>query len=202
MSPLTDEQLVESLQEGDPQALNELYERYAKRLYAFCRYTLGFADTQEAEDLVHDVFMRLVKAANTFNPELATFRTWLFRIARNLCIDKARRKSRFSFLTFDFKVDQDGGGEQLALERILASPEDGMDDQIQEAELLQEIRDCIQQIQDGEEKQAILLYYFGSRVYREIAEVLGSSLSTAKNRVAAAQQSVKNCLELKGIFSW
>jgi RNA polymerase sigma-70 factor (ECF subfamily) len=84
---LTDEQLVEQLQQGQTDALDELYKRYARKLYAFCYNATRSQNPQESEDLVQDVFVRVIKAAHTFNPKKASFRTWMFRIARNRCID-------------------------------------------------------------------------------------------------------------------
>lgn len=61
------------------------------------------------------------------------------------------------------------------------------------------VRDCIDRLQHREEKQAFLLYHLSGMVYREIGEVLKKSTSMARNRVKAAQEKVKQCLESQGI---
>ena len=66
--------------------------------------------------------------------------------------------------------------------------------------LVQSVRACIDEL-DGNEKQAIVLYYMGGKVYREIGQVLGRSTSMARNWVKSAQTKVKRCLEGKGIHS-
>ena len=185
----TDEQLVANLVQGDTSALDELYERYARKLFVFCDHTLGRKDSNQAEDVVQDVFIRVIKAANTFNPQKASFRTWLYRIARNRCIDLQRRVGRFAFLRLD---------GSLHLEETLPGQADPVECQTEENALQQAIRDCIQALENPEERQAILLYYLAGKVYREIAEILGKSLSTAKNRVQSAQDKVKDCLSVIG----
>ena len=118
MAELTDEQLMGRLQQGQTGALDELYRRYAKKLYAFCYNFVRAHNPQDAEDLVQDVFVRLIKSAHTFKPEKALFRTWLFRIARNRCLDVIRRKKRVQMAPLESRTGQDG----LSLEDMLADP--------------------------------------------------------------------------------
>ncbi|MBI4847902.1 MAG: hypothetical protein HY808_04895 [Nitrospirae bacterium] len=63
---LTDEQLMEQLKQGVVAALGELYKKYSKRLLVFCRNITGCCK-EDAEDLVHHVFMRVLKNAHSFN---------------------------------------------------------------------------------------------------------------------------------------
>jgi RNA polymerase sigma-70 factor (ECF subfamily) len=195
---LSDEQLIEFLLQGQTAALDELYERYARKLFVFCDHTLGSGNPQDAEDLVQEIFMRVIKAAHTFDPTKASFRTWLYRIARNRCIDARRRRGRFTFLHLDQHSATDVPDDHPPLEEILPAPDENIESQIIETTLNQAIRDCIQALENEEERQAILLYYLAEKVYREIAEILGKSLSTAKNRVHTAQEKVKDCLAAKG----
>ena len=81
---LTDEELMERLKGGETDAIDELYKRYARRLHAFC---YRITSSEASEDLVQDVFMRVITAAHKFDSGKASFRTWVFRIARNRCID-------------------------------------------------------------------------------------------------------------------
>jgi len=75
---------------GDPAALEQLLALHKRSLYALCRGILGHAD--DAEDAVQETFLRALRGLPRFRED-ASFRTWLFRIAVNLCLDwKASRR--------------------------------------------------------------------------------------------------------------
>ena len=69
------------------------------------------------------------------------------------------------------------------------------------ASVMEAVRDCINKLENEDERQAIVLYYLGDKVYKEIGEILGKSTSMARNRVKSAQDKVRRCLERKGIHS-
>lgn len=197
MTGLTDEQLMEQLQQGDARALDELYRRHARGLYAFCR-NLAPA-SHDPEDLVQDVFLRVIKSAHTFDPQRASLRTWLYRITRNRCIDVARRASLIRFLPIGRRAEADEGREEILPENILVDESQDVESLVARADTIDAVRECIGQLEHQDEKQAILLYHLSGMVYREIGEVLGKSTSMARNRVKAAQEKVRQCLESKGI---
>lgn len=100
LQPLTDTRpdraLVADAQLGDPDAASILIERYYPRIYSFVSHlTYGRANV---EDLTQEVFARALKALGRFNGEYQ-FDHWLLRIAKNLCIDEARRNVRSPELT-------------------------------------------------------------------------------------------------------
>ncbi len=197
----SDEQLMEQLQQGQTRALDALYQRYAKRLYAFCHHSTR-AHPQDVEDLVQDVFLRVIRGADTYNPRKASFRTWVFRIARNRCIDVARRSQVVQFTPLTRSETQDEHEGALAQEvGIVDQGEGDPESAAIGISTIEAVRNCIAELMDQAEKQAILLYYLGGKVYREIGEILGESTSTARNRVQSAQHKVKRCLERKGIHS-
>lgn len=66
----TDEQLIHRLKEGNASAIDEIYRRYAKKLYVLFRFTMHAANP---EDLVHDVFLKVIESAHTFNPQKVSF---------------------------------------------------------------------------------------------------------------------------------
>jgi len=199
MDKLTDEQLMEQLQQGQTGALDELYRRYAKKLYAFCHNTTRSKSPQESEDLVQDVFVRLIKAAHTFDPQKASFRTWMFRIARNHCIDVIRRQGIVRFIPIGRRTEQNDHQEELALEDTIADPNENVERSVIKTSVMEAVRDCINELKNQDERQAIVLYYLGGKVYREIGVILGKSTSTARNHVKSAQDQVRGCLERKGI---
>ncbi len=86
-----DEALVRAARAGDALAFQALYQRYARRLYAFF---LGYTgDPGQAEELVNDTFVRVWRALPNYHEE-GHFRAWLFRIARNIATDAHRRRRR------------------------------------------------------------------------------------------------------------
>src|ERR671939_1226237 len=70
-------------------SMRALYREYGSELYGFAVSALG--DRGQAEELVQDVFTRVWRKADSFDPERASFRTWLYGIARNAIIDLKRR---------------------------------------------------------------------------------------------------------------
>jgi DNA-directed RNA polymerase specialized sigma24 family protein len=70
MDSAADEQLIHRLREGKTSAIDEIYRRYAKKLYVLFRYTMHAANP---EDLVHDVFLKVIESAHIFNPQKASF---------------------------------------------------------------------------------------------------------------------------------
>ena len=197
MTVPTDEQLVGQLQQGDVGALDELYRRHARGLYVFCRNLA--TGSHDPEDLVQDAFLRVIKSAHTFDPSRASFRTWLYRIARNRCIDLARRANLVRFLSIGRRGEAHEGQEQAAAEEVLVDESQDVETLAAQAATTTAVRDCIDRLEHRDEKQAILLYHVSGLVYREIGEVLGKSTSMARNRVKAAQEKVRQCLERKGI---
>lgn len=196
---LTDEQLIERLQQGHTGALDELYRRYARRLYAFCQTLVRASGAHDAGDLVQDVFLRVIKGAHTFDPEKAAFRTWVFRIARNRCIDVGRRERLVRFLPIGRREEREAGATDLVAEEDLVDEGEDVARTVARASSVEAVRDCIDALENEDEKQAIVLYYLGGKVYREIGEILGKSTSMARKRVQAAQVKVKRCLEGKGV---
>src|SRR5258708_19262934 len=84
----TDEELLAAYQQGDTGAFELLLRRHRAPLFTFLVRMLG--DRQRAEDLAQETFLRIVKGAQAWEHR-ARFQTWLFTIARNLCVDHGPR---------------------------------------------------------------------------------------------------------------
>lgn len=196
MTVPTDEQLMYQLQQGYVGALDELYRRHARDLYVFCRNVAPAS--HDPEDLVHDVFLRVIKSAHTYDARRASFRTWLYSIARNRCIDLARRARLIRFLPIVRRAEAEERREEAAPESVLADERPDPESAAVQADAMDAARECIDRLEHRDEKQAFLLYYVSGMVYREIGEVLGKSTSMARNRVKAAREKVRQCLERKG----
>lgn len=80
---------TQSLSEGDPRALGGMFELYGERVFRFAYRILG--NRAEAEDVTAETFLRVMRRSADLRAD-AAFSTWLFRIARNLCIDRMRQQ--------------------------------------------------------------------------------------------------------------
>jgi RNA polymerase sigma factor (sigma-70 family) len=85
-----EEEIIQRWQDGEAEAFDELYARHAAAIYR-----LGWAilqQSQAAEDVVQETFLRAHKARQRFDPSRASFGTWLYQIALNYCRSHLRRK--------------------------------------------------------------------------------------------------------------
>ena len=114
---MTDEDLMASVRNGDLGSLGALFERYHLSLFEFLSRITG--DRLAAEDLVQDVFVRILKYRASYR-EGASFETWVFRIARNARADYLRRCPRLEPLVdeaFNRPEPAEGPGTQLETSR-------------------------------------------------------------------------------------
>lgn len=87
---MTDTESIHRWQQGDVNAFEELYTQYAQTIYRLGWSMLG--EGQAAEDVVQETFLRAYKARRHFDPNRASFSTWLYQIALNYCRSYLRRK--------------------------------------------------------------------------------------------------------------
>src|SRR5450759_1928470 len=100
----------------DGQALAELYDLYAARVFGLCLRILN--ETQLAEDTLQEIFLRVWDRAQSFDQSRGTVNAWLMGIARNTCIDQLRR-----IQTRPQAADQPDGSDALPFEETLADPD-------------------------------------------------------------------------------
>ncbi len=81
--------MLNALANGDSSALGGIYEMYGEKIYRYTYRMLG--NQMDAEDATAETFLRVLRRSTELRADGA-FRTWLFRIARNLCIDKMRQQ--------------------------------------------------------------------------------------------------------------
>jgi RNA polymerase sigma-70 factor (ECF subfamily) len=194
----SDEELMARLRQGEGAALDALYRRYSSKLFAFCRSTTR-SSSQQTEDLVHDVFVRVIQAAGRFDARKGTFQTWVFRIARNRCLDVNRRARLLQWLPLNRRAPGESTDGEAALEDVLADGREGAEESPIHDAVIDAVNECIGELENEDERQALVWYYLGGKVYRQIGELLGKSTSMAANRVKSAQEKVRRCLEAKRI---
>ena len=105
----TDASLVQRTLAGDSSAYNVLVQKYQRQVYNLAYRMLGSAE--DAGDLVQDTFLRAYGALHSFRQD-ASFLTWLYKIASNLCIDQMRARKSRGALSLDVELEE--GREPMA----------------------------------------------------------------------------------------
>lgn len=177
-----DDQLIRRVAAGDRQAFETLYDRYAATVYGVALRML--ADRELAEDAVQEVFWRVWKRAASFDRSRA-FAPWLFGIAHNYAIDELRRRRVRPQPVYEDDENP-----------ILSEIPDQAD--VGEAAVLADqrriVREAIDQLPE-EQRQALLLAYFGGLTQQEIATKLGNPLGTVKTRMRLGLQKLRGLLQ-------
>ncbi len=109
--------LLERAKAYDPEALAELYDRYAPRIYAYIYRRLG--DAALAEDLTGELFLRVLRAIRNEQTWRGSFVAWLYRIAHNLVVDHLRRQPALPPLSLSDALVAPEGDPATAVEAIL-----------------------------------------------------------------------------------
>ncbi len=184
----TDAALMIRVQAGDREAFEELVARFRQPVMNFVCRTLP--DATEAEDLAQAVFIQVYKSAQRYRPT-AKFSTWIFTIARNLCLNEIRRRSRHPAQPMStFQCDDDLPGILDRTEDRQMTPPDAA----LHHELMAKTEEVLRELPENQ-RTAILLCREGDVSYEEIAEVLGCSLSAVKSLIFRARETLKTRLK-------
>ncbi|HEX8951341.1 MAG TPA: RNA polymerase sigma factor [Polyangia bacterium] len=185
----SDESLMLRYRDGDVRAFELLVTRHRKPLFNFI---LRFVrDTAAAEDVTQETFLRLVKGADAYERQ-AKFTTWLYTIARNLCVDAARRGKHRKAASLDAPVgDEDGSASLLD---FVADGGAAVDRQAQSRELAVRLQQAIESLPD-EQREIFLLREVADLQFNEIANVIGCPENTVKSRMRYALEKLREALE-------
>jgi RNA polymerase sigma-W factor len=176
---LEDHRLINAARNGDQKAFEALLNKYRNLVYHVMIKMVG--NTQEAEDLTQEAFIKAFNALATFNEEFA-FSTWLMKIATNNCIDFLRKKK---LKVFSINEPIQYKDEELQYE--IPDHEPTVDRKMLSEERSKFIDDAIQSL-PYRYRHVILLRHKEEKSYEEIAEILDLPLGTVKARIFRARE--------------
>ena len=179
----TDTELMRDVRGGRTGALATLFERHHARVYRFCLRIIG--NRQTAEDLVQDVFMRMLKYRASFRDDVA-LGPWMFRIARNACTDHLRRVAREGS---PYRASGESIDDLPAADHDAAAAEDGRAELVRRALLSLPL----------ERREVLVLSRYEFKSYEEIANAMGCSVGAVKVRAHRAIKQLREAyLQLAG----
>jgi RNA polymerase sigma factor (sigma-70 family) len=164
-----DEELMLQVRDGAGETLGVLFDRYQTPLYNFYAKLTG--DRTLSEDLVQEVFLRILKYSRSYQPG-TPFRAWIYQIARNARVDHYRKTPK-----------------HISFEPEMAPPVKPKDEaqESQEAEMLHH---ALMQMPE-EKREILILSRFQELKYEEIARLLDCELGTVKTRIHRAIQELR-----------
>lgn len=183
-----DAALMLRVKQGDAGAFAELVDKYKQPVMNLaCRM---LRDPTEAEDLAQVVFVQAYKAAERYQVA-SKFSTWLFTIARNLCLNEIRRRSRHPAESLEGRhPDQEDQPLPQFEDKSTASPPE----RLLHAELDQKIDEALAALPENQ-RLAIALCRQEELSYEDIARVLGCSLSATKSLIHRGRETLKQKLK-------
>lgn len=179
--------LVRGVQVGNRDAFDALVEKYKQPIVNFAGLILG--DSTEAQDVAQNAFVRVFKHCRRFQ-FACSFSTWLYAIARNLCRNELRRRSRQRLVS-----PEDGEMERPELARwhLAAAGQGNVPEAVFQRELQEKIEQALAALPQRE-RAAILLLRDEPLSYAEVAAILGTSPSATKSLIHRGRQTMKRNL--------
>jgi RNA polymerase sigma-70 factor (ECF subfamily) len=186
--PDPDAALMLRVKRGDRAAFAELVDKYKQPVMNFIFRSLR--DEAEAEDLAQNVFLQVYKSRSRYK-QTAKFSTWLFTIARNLCLNELRRRSRHPAESLEetHTEYEDQPARQFEDKSQIAAPEE-----VLHGELAEKIEEALAELPENQ-RSAMLLCRQDDLSYEEIAKVLRCSLSATKSLIHRGREALKEKLK-------
>jgi RNA polymerase sigma-70 factor (ECF subfamily) len=183
-----DAALMLRVKRGDRAAFSALVDKYKQPVMNFVFRSLR--DETEAEDLAQNVFLQVYKSRARYE-RTAKFSTWLFTIARNLCLNEIRRRTRHPAESLEeSQTENEDAALRQYEDKKVALPTE----YVLQGELAAKIEEAMAALPENQ-RTAILLCRQDELSYEEIAQVLGCSLSATKSLIHRGRETLKEKLK-------
>jgi RNA polymerase sigma-70 factor (ECF subfamily) len=169
--------LIEACQSGDREAFRELYDAHKDRVWTIAlRFT---CDESAARDVTQQVFLKLFTSIAGFRHE-SNFKTWLYRMVANECMDEFRKRRRLIPLDIFGPDERDEDRGEVEMKEWREEPlQEG---QLARLEISEAVQAAVMQLKP-KLRMAIVLKYFEDLSYEQMAEALGCSMGTVASRL-------------------
>lgn len=186
----SDEELMLAFRGGDAQAFSVLVSKHQRGVFNFILRSVR--NQGRAEELLQEVFLRVVRAKDRYE-KTAKFTTWLYSIARNLCVDESRRARFRDHQSLDAKrggKDGEAGGSMLSR---LAAESVPTDEAAEAPTIRRRLASAVDALPD-EQREVFLLRQVSGLSFREIGETLDIPENTVKSRMRYALEKLRTQL--------
>lgn len=182
----SDETLMSRYRDGDHRSFEVLLQRHQRPIYTFVLRFVGNAAV--AEELTQEAFLRVVKNAASYEKQ-AKFTTWLYTMARNLCVDALRRQKHRKAQSLDAPSSEEG-------DSLLERTADGalpVDRRVMGRELGGRLQKAIAALPE-DQREIFLMREAANLQFKEIAAIVGVPENTVKSRMRYALEKLREAL--------
>ena len=192
----SDDALMHAFAQGDAHAFERLYARHHAALYRFVRRLLGREAGTQGDEVFQDTWLRVVHARQRWQPQGATFRTWLFTLAHHRAIDVLRKSGR-EISTSAGADDEEREPWQPAAAseawREWPSAAPSVEDEAFWRSAGQRLLDCLDTL-PAAQRSVFLLHHEDGVALDELARSLEVGFETAKSRLRYAMSKLRTCM--------
>lgn len=185
-----DEALMVAYGLGDALAFEVLLKRHRRPVYNFLLRQVGNPAT--AEDLLQEVFLRVIRNATNYRQQ-AKFTTWLYTIARNLCIDQARRAQHRKATSLDQPIGSNPDQGRTVAD-LTADRNPGVERNVVSRRLQDRITQAIDKL-PPDQREVFLMRETLDLPFKEIAQIVDRPENTVKSRMRYALEALRRDLE-------
>lgn len=179
---VSDEDLMNRCREGDMGAFELIVLRYKDAIFNLIYHFV--ADYHRAQDISQETFLRVLKNVDRYKSR-NRFKTWLYRIAVNLCKNELRNRSRRKTLSLD--------NPAVDIESLSRNYYTPPDEAYEKEELRELVKDAVGSLPE-DQRMAIIMREYQGLSYEEIASALNCSLGAVKSKIYRARQNIKKML--------
>lgn len=187
---LPDAELMIAFQQGDARAFEVLVGRHQRGVYNFVLRSVR--GQGRAEELLQEVFLRVVRSKDRYQ-RTAKFSTWIYSIARNLCVDESRRARFRDHQSLDAERRGKDGGAGGPMVARLPNPGVPTDEAAEAPRLRQRLAAAIDRLPE-EQREVFVMRQVSGMSFREIGETLGVAENTIKSRMRYALEKLREQL--------
>lgn len=185
----SDEALMIRYRDGDISAFETLVKRHERGLFNFILRSVGRQEL--AEELLQEVFVRIVKSAESYQ-QTAKFTTWAYTIARNLCIDRARKHNKRKEYSLNTTIGGDDGS-QTHMDQLVDDKANSASVDYDRKVFRDRLAEALAQLPEDQREVFVMREITGLK-FREIADVLDCPVPTVKSRMRYALESLRGHL--------
>jgi len=178
--------LIKRSQKGDINSFEELIKEYKKIAYNIALKMLK--NKEDAEDVSQEALIKVYKSINRFNMD-SSFKTWLYRIVANTCLDHLR-KNKENPISIDQPIRSGHDEFYMDIGDNRPTPQEVLETKLTQKMVMEAVNEL-----EEDFKTIIILRDINDFSYEEISEILECNIGTVKSRISRGRQKLKEILE-------